>query len=163
MIIFTIVIITLYPSWNVLSFDSLPWASIAGSVNIEVTATGLAPVAKRRGKLWDQGLFENVGISATKIEANLIFLQINLKERPRVSKFSFTGLRKSEADDIRTKINLTRGDVATDHLFLKTKMIIKDHFAEKGYLNADVEIKQTPDPQRDNYVDLSIDIQEKHT
>ncbi len=109
-------------------------------------------------KLWDQGLFENVGISATKVEANLIFLQINLKERPRVSKFSFTGLRKSEADDIRTKINLTRGDVATDHLFLKTKMIIKDHFAEKGYLNADVDIKQTPDPQRDNYVDLSIDI-----
>ena len=83
-------------------------------------------------KLWDQGLFENVGISATQINGNLIFLQLTLKERPRVSKFTFSGLRKSEADDIRTKINLTRGDVATDHLFIKTKKIIADHFSEKG-------------------------------
>jgi outer membrane protein insertion porin family len=109
-------------------------------------------------KLWDQGLFENVGISATSIQGNLIFLQLNLKERPRVSKFSFDGLRKSEADDIRTKINLTRGDVATDHLYIKTKNIIIDHFSEKGYLNTQVEIKQTPDPKRENYVDLAITV-----
>ncbi|NOU46970.1 MAG: BamA/TamA family outer membrane protein [Bacteroidales bacterium] len=109
-------------------------------------------------KLWDQGLFENVGISATSIQGNLVFLQLNLKERPRVSKFSFEGLRKSEADDIRTKINLTRGDVATDHLYIKTKNIIIDHFSEKGYLNTQVEIKQTPDPKRENYVDLAITV-----
>ncbi len=109
-------------------------------------------------KLWDQGLFDNVGISATDIQGNLIFLQINLKERPRVSKFSFTGLRKSEADDIRNKINLTRGDVATDHLFVKTKTIIINHFSEKGFLNTEVKITQTPDPQRENYVDLMIDV-----
>jgi outer membrane protein insertion porin family len=109
-------------------------------------------------KLWDQGLFEDVGISATDIQGNLIFLQLKLKERPRVSKFTFNGLRKSEADDIRTKINLTRGDVATDHLFIKTKNIIIDHFSEKGYLNTQVDIVQTPDPQRENYVDLVITI-----
>lgn len=109
-------------------------------------------------KLWDQGLFEHVGISATSIQGDLIFLQLNLKERPRVSKFTFNGLRKSEADDIRSKINLTRGDVATDHLFIKTKKIIEDHYAEKGYLNAQIKITQTPDPQRENYVDLVIDV-----
>jgi outer membrane protein insertion porin family len=109
-------------------------------------------------KLWDQGLFENVGISATQINGNLIFLQLTLKERPRVSKFTFSGLRKSEADDIRTKINLTRGDVATDHLFIKTKKIIADHFSEKGYLNTQVDIKQNPDPERENYVDLTITV-----
>ncbi len=107
-------------------------------------------------KLWDQGLFENVSISASNITGGLIFLLIDLKERPRVSKFSFQGLRKSEADDIRGKINLTRGDVATDHLFVRTERIIQKHFAAKGYLNTEVEIEQKPDASRDNYVDLNI-------
>ena len=81
-------------------------------------------------KLWDQGLFEDVGISASNIQGGLIFLSIDLKERPRVSKFSFEGLRKTEADDIRTKINLSRGDFANDHLFVKTRTIIQKHLAE---------------------------------
>lgn len=107
-------------------------------------------------KLWDQGLFENVSISASNITGGLIFLRIDLKERPRVSKFSFQGLRKSEADDIRGKINLTRGDVATDHLFVRTERIIQNHFAAKGFLNTEVEIEQKPDASRENYVDLNI-------
>ncbi|MBU1369902.1 MAG: outer membrane protein assembly factor BamA, partial [Bacteroidetes bacterium] len=105
-------------------------------------------------KLWDQGLFEDVGIFATEIAGNKIFLEIQLKERPRVSKFSFEGVRKGEADDIRSKINLTRGDVATDHLYLRTKDIIKDHFFEKGYLDTEVTIEQRPDETRENYVDM---------
>jgi len=52
-------------------------------------------------KLWDQGLFDNIGITATKIESGKIYLKISLQERPRLSKFSFDGIRKSEADDIR--------------------------------------------------------------
>lgn len=109
-------------------------------------------------KLWDQGLFEDVGISATNIQGGLIFLSIDLKERPRVSKFSFDGLRKTEADDIRTKINVSRGDIANDHLYVKTRTIIQKHFAEKGYLNTQVDIEQKPDPTRENYVDLNIKV-----
>ena len=109
-------------------------------------------------KLWDQGLFEDVGISATNIQGGLIFLSIDLKERPRVSKFSFDGLRKTEADDIRAKINLARGDIANDHLFVKTRTIIQKHFAEKGYLNTQVDIDQKPDATRENYVDLNIKV-----
>ena len=32
-------------------------------------------------KLWDQGLFEDVAITATNIQGGLIFLSIDLKER----------------------------------------------------------------------------------
>jgi len=109
-------------------------------------------------KLWEQGLFDNISITATKIQGNKIFLKLNLRERPRLSKFSFTGIRKSEADDIREKINLTRGDVVTDHLMIKTKRIIKGFYAEKGYMNADVNIKEKPDKTHPNFEDLIIDI-----
>jgi len=109
-------------------------------------------------KLWDQGLFDNISITATKIQGNNIFLKLNLHERPRLSKFSFTGIRKSEADDIREKINLTRGDVVTDHLMIKSSRIIRDFYAEKGYLNASVNITEKPDKTHDNFEDLVINI-----
>ena len=109
-------------------------------------------------KLWDQGLFDNIGITATKIESGKIYLKISLQERPRLSKFSFDGIRKSEADDIREKINLSRGDVVTDHLMIRTINIIKDHYGEKGFLNAEVEIREKPDKAQENFEELIIKI-----
>jgi len=107
-------------------------------------------------KLWEQGLFESIRITATKIQGNKIFLDINLTERPRLSKFSFDGIRKAEADDIREKINLSRGDVVTDHLLIRTKNIITEHYASKGFLNADVTFKEKPNKNVDNFEDLTI-------
>ncbi len=112
-------------------------------------------------KLWEQGLFDNISVTATKIQGNSIFLNIILQERPRMSKFSFQGIRKSEADDIRDKINLTRGDVVTDHLLIKTRKIIEEHYAEKGFLSAEVNIIEVPDPKADNFEDLVINIKKK--
>ena len=109
-------------------------------------------------KLWDQGLFDNIGITATKIESGKIYLKISLQERPRLSKFSFDGIRKSEADDIREKINLSRGDVVTDHLMIRTINIIKEHYGEKGFLNAEVEIREKPDKAQENFEELIIKI-----
>jgi outer membrane protein insertion porin family len=109
-------------------------------------------------KLWDQGLFDNISISITKIDAGKVYLKFYLKERPRLSKFSFEGIRKSEADDIREKINLSRGEVVTDHLLIRTTNIIKDFYSDKGYLNAEVEIREKPDQAQENFEDLVIRI-----
>ena len=109
-------------------------------------------------KIWDQGMFDDVAINATNIIGDKIFLQIVVQERPRVSKFSFEGIKKSEADDIRERINLSHGDIATDHLETKTQRIIEDYFFDKGFLNVDVDIKEVADTARENYVDLQINI-----
>jgi outer membrane protein insertion porin family len=109
-------------------------------------------------KLWQQGLFENIRITATRIEGDLIFLNLSMKERPRMSRFSFRGVKKSEADDLRDKIRLVRNDVVTDNLVIRTENIIKKHFSDKGYLNAEVEITQVRDTVGINQVELIIDI-----
>lgn len=113
-------------------------------------------------KLWEQGLFDNISIVASDIIANKIFLKIILHERPRLSKFSFEGIRKTEADDIREKINLTRGDVVTDHLVIRTENIIKNFYAGKGYLNSEVSIKEKTDKRNSNFVDLTISIKKNN-
>lgn len=109
-------------------------------------------------KIWDQGMFEDVAINATDFVGNKVFLQIVIKERPRVSKFSFKGIKKSEADEIRNKINLSRGDIATDHLLTKTRRIIEDYYYDKGYLNVNIDIEQTADTARESYIDMRINI-----
>jgi outer membrane protein insertion porin family len=109
-------------------------------------------------KIWEQGLFEDVAINATDFVGNKVFLQIAIKEKPRVSKFSFKGIKKSEADDIRNKINLSRGDIATDHLLTKTTRIIEDFYYDKGYFNVAIDIDQVADTARENYIDMVINI-----
>ena len=92
-------------------------------------------------KLWEQGLFEDVSITCTTKIGKKIFLNIDLKERPRISKFSFKGVKKSEAEELRKKINLTRGDVATEHTYTKTTRIIEDYFYDKGFHNFIVDVQ----------------------
>ncbi len=57
-----------------------------------------------------------------------------------------------------SKINLTRGDVVTDHLVIRTVNIIKNFYADKGYLNSDVEITEKVDKRNPSFVDLTINI-----
>ena len=109
-------------------------------------------------KLWDQGLFEDVAINATDFVGGKVFLQIVIKERARVARFSFKGIKKSEADEIRNKINLSRGDIATDHLLTKTERIIENYYYDKGFLNVGIDIQQIPDTTRESYVDMLINI-----
>ncbi len=115
-------------------------------------------ITKAIHSLWDQGLFENVKIVANRIEGNIIFLTIELQERPRMSSFSFGGLKKSEADNIRDKIKLTTGDVVTDNLIMRTQNTIKKYFTDKGYLDTEVDIDQIKDTLRPNHVRLQIDV-----
>ena len=90
-------------------------------------------------KIWEQGMFEDVAINATDFVGNKVFLQVVIKEKPRVSRFSLKGIKKSEADEIRNKINLSRGDVVTEHLLTKTRRIIENYYFDKGFLNVDID------------------------
>lgn len=109
-------------------------------------------------KLWQQGLFEDVKIIATHIQNEQIFLDIRLAERPRLSKFGFSGIRKGEADDLREKIKISKGDVVTDNLLTRVRNTIVKHYIGKGYFDASVTITQVRDTMLLNNVALNIDV-----
>ncbi len=67
-------------------------------------------------KLWSQGLFSDMKITAPKIEGNKIYLDIFLKELPRLSRFSFTGISRSETQDLLEKLNLISGNQVTENV-----------------------------------------------
>ena len=109
-------------------------------------------------KLWQQGLFEDVKIVATSVQGDQIFLELKLKERPRLSKFTFSGVRKGEGDDLKDKIKISKGDVVTDNLLTRAKNTIIKHYIGKGYFDAKVAITQIKDTVSLNNVALDFNI-----
>lgn len=109
-------------------------------------------------KLWEQGLFEDVRITATSIQGDLIFLDIYLAERPRLTKFSFKGVKKTESDNLRDEMHLTRGDVVTDNLLMRIDNIITTYYYDKGFMDAEINIIQVADTTKPNNVILEIKV-----
>jgi len=107
-------------------------------------------------KLWKQGLFADVEINAEKVVNNIIFLDIHLTERPRLSKFKFTGLRSVEEEDLRDLIELQQGRIFTENVRMVTTNSIERFFKKKGYLNAKANIAETADTTRANHLILNI-------
>ena len=112
-------------------------------------------------KLWKHGLVADASIYQEKIEEGKIFLVILLKERPRMSKFEFTGIPKAQKTDLTEALALHRGKVLTDAALKNTETTVKQHFIDKGFLNVDVKIDQVPDTILSNHIRLHIKVNRK--
>jgi outer membrane protein insertion porin family len=97
-------------------------------------------VPKAITKLWKQDIFSDVQIEVSNIEGEQIFFVIVLTERPRISRYSFRGVSKGQADDLREKIKLVRGTIFTESKSRTAVRVIKNFYQEKGYLNTTVNI-----------------------
>ncbi len=109
-------------------------------------------------KLWDQRLFSDVKITATRVEGTEIDLDIWLQEPPRLSALNIEGLRRSELRDIEDKIRLRTGRLVDENTLNNTRDIIQKHFVEKGFLNTEVDIRMEDDPVHPNRARLYIDV-----
>lgn len=115
-------------------------------------------IANAISNLWKQDLFQHVAIYATSVQDNFIFLEIELTERPRLTRFEFFGVKKSEQDKLREILNLIRGDVVTESLLYRAEGAIEEYFLEKGFLKPEITIRQLADTARVNSVQLEFDI-----
>lgn len=102
-------------------------------------------ISKAIKNLWRQKLFDNIEISINEVKGNEIFLNIDLTERARLSRFKFEGVSKGEAENIRDKINLITGTIVNENLLTNTSNIIRKYFNEKGFLDTEVKITEHPD------------------
>ncbi|SHI31297.1 Beta-barrel assembly machine subunit BamA [Hymenobacter daecheongensis DSM 21074] len=115
-------------------------------------------IGKAIRRLWEQGILGDVSVSIARTEGTKIFLDFNLTERPRLSKFVFTGISKTQADDLKNKIKLIRGKVVTDALLNNTRAQVRKFYTNKGFLDAKATITQTPDSSLSNSVVLNISV-----
>ncbi|MBR5352735.1 MAG: outer membrane protein assembly factor BamA [Bacteroidales bacterium] len=89
-------------------------------------------------RLWKQGLFEDVQIYVTRIQGDLIFFEIVLKSRPKMSMFKINGVKKSDNDKLKEEMNIATGDVVTENLLTTSRNRIRAFYLDKGYSNVSV-------------------------
>ena len=127
---------------------------------IEFPGEDISQAIKR---YWKHGLFSTVKIEADKIQNDSIYLKIVLSMRPRVSQVNINGVKKSERDDLESKMGIIKGNQITPNIIDRAKIVAKKYFDDKGFKNAKIDIVQHDDINNDNQmiVDVNIDKQEK--
>ena len=121
---------------GVVHFDHDMIIQKSGLVRGEKIVVPGEKIATAIDKLWEQGIFKHVEILKDKSQGDNLFLRIRLQERERMSRYSFSGVSKSEADQLRDDLDLYSGKIITDALLMKVKNISRNYFVGKGFFNA---------------------------
>ncbi|MEL6866589.1 MAG: outer membrane protein assembly factor BamA [Bacteroidota bacterium] len=113
--------------------------------------------------LWKLRLFTDVQILREKTIGDVIFLEIIVQERPRLSRHSFRNVKKSYHDDINDELNaiLLKGGIVTENIKTNAANSIKDFYREKGFLDAVVIVEEVPDEKQANAVRLVFEVDKK--
>jgi outer membrane protein insertion porin family len=115
-------------------------------------------IAKAIKNLWKQELFADVKITISKTIGDKIFLDIDVEERPRMSKYRFKGIKKSEAQELKDKVNLVRSRVVTEATKKEAVVRIQKFFEDKGYGDVKVKVRERKDTLAVNSVILTFSI-----
>ncbi len=127
------------------AFDPNLIVSISGlAVGDKVQLPGSDAFGKAIAKLWKQSLVSSVQIDIVRMQESTIFLEIAIKERPRLIDYKFIGIKKGDIDDLDTKIGLSKDRVLTENMKLSAVEATRKFFYEKGYRNVTIDIEETP-------------------
>ena len=98
-------------------------------------------------RMWLQRKFSDVGfyIDSLSPKGDSCILVLKVKERPRVSKWQFTGVKRGEETDLKERLKLKRGGELSDYVEKSSIDIIKNYYKEKGFYLVDVYLTHEPD------------------
>jgi len=122
----------------------------------KITHPGGNNFSKAISNLWRQKLFSGVQIYVTAIDGDNISIELSVQERARLGNFKFIGVKKSDAEDLTTKIQLTKQTIITENTRRRAVEVITKFYADKGYKNVKVRIEEKADPQFANSNSLTF-------
>ena len=125
---------------------------------ISVPGTEITEAVKR---YWKHGLFSKVQISADSIVNSKIYLTLHLSLRPKITQINYHGVKKSEREDLESKLGMARGMSLTKNLIDRAKILATKYFDDKGYKNAEIDIRQRDDVTGKNQVILDVNVDKK--
>jgi len=104
-------------------------------------------------------LFTNVQIVLDKVIGDVIFLDIQLHERPRLSKYAYRNVPKTYHENLNEQVNkfLLKGGIVTEDVKLNAQRAIEKFFIDKGFFDAKVTVSEEPDTNRVNSVIVYFD------
>ena len=139
---------TYFKSQQILSYSGLREGQ-------EITIPGeeISGIVER---LWLQRYFEDVAVVVDSLDAtrDTAYFTIKIQERPRVSRWTFSGVKSGERKDIEERVNLRPGREFSDYVEKTTADIVKRYYAGKGFLQCEV----TAEVVRDTIISNAIQV-----
>ena len=127
-------------------------------MEVTVPSEDVSNIVKR---LLLQRFFEDVSVSIDSLSAagDSAIFRIALRERPRLSRWNFTGVSSSERKDLTEKLKLRRGGEFSEYIEKTSVDLIKSYFHEKGFLlcTVDVDVRRDSLIANATRVDFNID------
>lgn len=104
-------------------------------------------------------LFTNVQIVLDKVVGDVVFLEIQLQERPRLSKYTYRNIAKTYHENLNEQVNkfLLKGSIVTEDVKVNAQRAIEKFFIDKGFFDASVRVIEEPDTARANSVVVIFD------
>lgn len=140
--------------------DATAIKSIAGLAVGEAIRIPGPDVTRAVKALMRLRLFTDVQVKLTKTVDNVAFLEIEIQEQPRLSRYRYRGIKKKYHEDLNEELAdvLTKGGIVNENLKRNAANAISDFFEEKGFLDATTTITERVDSIRANAVVLTLDI-----
>ena len=123
-------------------------------MEVTVPSEELSSIVNR---LWLQRFFEDVELSIDSIapSRDTAFFKIKVIERPRVSRWTFSGVKSGEEKELLERLNLRRGGEFSEYVSKTATDIIKRYYKDKGFLNVKVDVNT----KRDTMIRSAIRVQ----
>ena len=113
---------------------------------LEITVPGddVTGIVRR---LVAQRYFEDVAIRIDSLssKADTAWFKVVIRERPRVSRWTYSGVKSGEKKDLQERLNLRPGREFSDYVKNTATDIIKRYYKEKGFMNVKVDTEVTKD------------------
>ncbi len=138
----------------------LGYAGLKTGDRMAIPGDDLTDAVKR---LMRHGLFSQVQVKVLKTAGDKAWIELALRTQPRISKVNYLGMKKSDRDDIQEKLQLMKGNQITQNIVNRAEAIIRQHYKQKGYGNADVKITLHEDLSAPNemIVDIAVNRHDK--
>ena len=108
--------------------------------------------------IWKQGIVSHIDVRAVSLGQKNVWLIFVVEERGRLTRFDFSGTSKTQKDELKEKLQLSRGRIYTEVLKKQAENTVKSYFKEKGYLYAQVKLIEQADTLLRNGIKLHIEV-----
>lgn len=146
---------------NYLASDQIiQLAGLQKGMELTVPGEAVTSIVKR---LWLQRYFEDVSMVIDSLSAtrDTAYFKLCVIERPRVSRWTFSGVKSGEQKELMERLNLRRGGEFSEYVSKTATDIIKRYYKEKGFYNVDVDVMTKRDTVVKNAIRVNFHVDRK--
>lgn len=131
------------------------YSGLSVGEKIEIPGDAITNAVKR---FYRQGLYSKVQIKLEKVVGDKAWLEIVLRQQPRLSEMKYIGVKSNEKKDLEERLSMIPGQQITPNIIARAEQIIRNYYAAKGFKNAYVKIVQHNDLSKENQVILDVNV-----